>query len=325
MRVATLQFFPTPFDLVHNLNIAEQLVRQATAQGARLLVLPAFFNTGYVYAPRWRAMAEAPRGPTTQWLLRLSAELNTVLGGTWLVQEGARVFNAFVLAEPNGQVHSYPQQHPFLWEHYYFEAGRRPLIAATSLGRIGVMANWDAAHRPVIEAYRGQVEVMLMSSALPRFHRAVLNFPLGKKVYLAQLTPDLLRYRAAMDAWYTGGAASIAGLIGAPLIQAAAAGRFVTELPRPRLSLGLLALSQPRYWPLIGAAKNASLRATFSGASAIVTASGETLASVEAESGYALADITRGALPGPPPTSPVSTLWPHIPWQWRLVNRALRR
>lgn len=42
MRVAAVQFFATLFDLTRNLQTAERLLRQAAAQGARLIVLPEF-------------------------------------------------------------------------------------------------------------------------------------------------------------------------------------------------------------------------------------------------------------------------------------------
>jgi hypothetical protein len=107
------------------------------------------------------------------------------------------------------------------------------------------------------------------------------------------------------------------------LIHSALAGRFVTELPPPRLSLGLMALSRPRYWPLALAPEQASLRATFSGASAIVNARGETLARIESEEGLALAEIVPGPAPDQPPLPDQPYLWPHIPFQWILLDRFL--
>jgi hypothetical protein len=167
------------------------------------------------------------------------------------------------------------------------------------------------------------VDVTLMASAFPRFHRAVLNFPLGRKVYLAQLTPGLLRHREVIDDWYVGGVAECAALIGAPLVHAALSGRFVAELPRPRLSFWLMALSQPRYWPLALRAESATLRATFSGASAVVDSRGQTLARVKGEEGIACADITPGPPRDQPPLPDASLLWPHVPRQWRLLDRLL--
>src|SRR5262245_19500277 len=114
LHVAAVQFFATPFDLARNLDTAERLVRQAAAHGARLVVLPAYFNTGYVYSPRFTAAAEPEDGPTTSWLHRLSHELNIVLGGALLRRSGGQVFTTFILAEPNGQTHLHHQQHPLL-------------------------------------------------------------------------------------------------------------------------------------------------------------------------------------------------------------------
>ncbi len=187
MRAAAVQFFATPFNLNRNLQTAERLIRQATSQGAQAVVLPELFNAGYVYSRRLPEAAEVGDGPTLRWLTALSAELNILIAGSLLLREGDHVFNIFVLAEPGGKVHRYRKQHPFLWEHCYFEAGRSPLIVETDLGNIGLMVCWDIAHARVWEQYRGKVDMMLIASSPPRFHRAVLNFPLGKKVYVAEM------------------------------------------------------------------------------------------------------------------------------------------
>lgn len=237
MLSAALQFFATPFDLTRNLNTAERLARQAAAQGAQIVVLPELFNTGYVYTRRLSAFAEDDDGPTLRALTRWSAELGARIAGTLLLREGQSIFNVFVLVEPDGKIHKYRKQHPFLWERCYFEAGREPLIVETDLGRIGLMVCWDIAYRSVSEAYRGKVDLLLIASAPPRLHRAVLNFPLGRKVYLAQIMPALVRDRDAIDGWYAEAVAARAAWLGAPIVHAVMAGRFVTEMPFPRLSL----------------------------------------------------------------------------------------
>ncbi len=322
MISAALQFFATPFDLARNLETAERLIRQAAAQGARLVVLPEVFNTGYVYASRLTAFAESDQGLTVRNLIRLSAELGVHLAGSLLMREGTRLFNTFVLVTPDGRLHKYRQQHPFLWERCYFEPGREPLIVETELGRMGLMVCWDLAYRDVAEAYCGRVDVLLLASAPPRFHRAVLNFPLGKKVYLAQLLPALLRDREVIDRWFLDEVGARAAWIGAPLVHAAMAGRLVTEVPYPRLSFLAAALTRPKFWPLTAQAHRASLRATFYGTSAVFNAQGETLARVEAEEGLAMADIapdTRRNLP-PAPSRASPYLLPNVPRQLRLME-----
>jgi len=326
LRVAVLQFFATPFDLARNLETTERLTRAAAAQGAQIVVLPELFNTGYVYTPRLSSLAEGDEGPTLRHLTRLSAELKIHLAGPLLLREAGRVFNVFALVTPEGKIYKYRKRHPFLWERCYFEAGREPLIAETDLGRVGLMTCWDIAYRDVSEAYRGRVDLLLHASAPPRFHRAVLNFPLGKKVYLAQLMPELLRDREAIDDWYLGAVAARARWLGAPIVHAVMAGRFVTEAPFPRLSFLAAALAHPRYWPLVSQAHLASLRATFYGTSAIFSAQGETLARVEDEEGLALADVTPNDNRALPASSQDHSphLLPKIPAHLRVMERMMQ-
>ncbi|MBF8284390.1 MAG: ramA 1 [Anaerolineales bacterium] len=246
LRAAAIQFFATPFDLTRNLETAGRLARAAAEQGAQIIVLPELFNTGYVYTPRLLAFAETENGLTLRHLRRWSAELNVYLAGPLLLREDEHIFNVFALVGPDGKVHKYRKQNPFLWERCYFEAGREPLVIETGLGRIGLMTCWDIARRDISEAYRGKVDALLIASAPPRFHRAVLNFPLGKKVYLAQLMPALLRDRDVMDDWYLNEVAALADWLDVPIVHAVMAGRFVTEVPFPRLSFLAAAITRPR-------------------------------------------------------------------------------
>jgi predicted amidohydrolase len=328
MRCAALQFFATPFDLTRNLETAERLIRAAAAQGAQLVVLPELFNTGYVYTPRLFAFAETEDGLTLGYLVRLSSELKVYLAGPLLLREGApsRVFNVFVLIEPDGKIHKYRKQNPFLWERCYFEAGHAPLVVETELGRIGLMTCWDITRRDIWEAYQGRVDVLLIASAPPRFHRAVLNFPLGKKVYLAQMMPALLHDRDKIDNWFLEDIAERAAWLGAPIVHAVMAGRFVTEVPFPRLGFLAAAFARPRLWPLAAQAHLASLRATFYGTSAIFSAQGETLAHIESPEGIALADISSDSANDPAFSSPKLSGYflPKVPMQLQVMEWLMR-
>jgi predicted amidohydrolase len=319
MRTATLQFFATPFDRDRNLATAARLVRAAAGQGAQLMVLPELFNTGYVYSPRLTQAAEDEAGPTT-WMREQSALLGAHLAGSLLLRQAGRVYNAFVLAAPDGRLHTYRKRHPFLWERCYFEAGSEPLIADTALGRLGLLVGWDAAQPAAWAGYAGQVDAVLVASTPARFHRAVLNFPGGQKAYLAQLMPALLRERDALDGLYSAHVAACAAALGVPVVHTLMAGRFVTQVPFPRFSLLCAAWRNPRYWPLARQAPLATLRATFYGNSAVYDAHGATLAQVAGEEGLALADVTmRG---GSGPVAPIPR--PRLPAELRLFERLLR-
>jgi predicted amidohydrolase len=306
---AALQFFATPFALEHNWETADRLARAAAAQGARLIVLPELFNTGYVYSPRLTASAEAADGPTVARLLALSRALGAWLGGTLLLREGGQVFNTFVLAGPGGQLVRYAKRHPFLWEGCYFAAGRAPIIANTPLGRLGLMICWDLTRPSAWTDYAGQVDAVLLASSPPRVHRAVFNFPRGRKVYAAQLLPALVQQREVLDELYGAYVGECAAALGVPVVHAVMAGRFVAQLPLPRLSFISLAAFQPRYWAWAAEAPLASLRASFYGATALYDAQGRAVARVEGDEGLALGELDlRGraapARPVPPPALP---------------------
>jgi len=319
MLTAALQFFATPFALDRNLATAERLIRNAAGQGARLVALPELFNTGYVYTPRLAASAEDDNGPTLTWMRRLSRELNIYLAGTLLVRVGARVYNALAFASPNGQIQHYYKQHPYAWEALYFSAGRQPVILETDFGRIGFLICWDITYPAAWAAYRGKVDLLLIASSPPRFHRAVLNFPLGKKVYFAELMPYLLRERDAIDRWYAEDLAERAAWLGAPIVHSVMAGRFVTNLPYARLSLLGAILSQPRYWSLLPQAPLASVRATFYGTTAIYDANGATLAKATSEESAALVEVTPECRP-----AEVALTGLHVPSSTRYAAEMFR-
>jgi predicted amidohydrolase len=199
MILAAAQFFATPLDVRRNLETARRLVRQAAENGAQVVVLPALLNTGYAYTPRLTQAAEARSGATFETLCALSAELGVVVAGGLLLREGCEVHSVLAVAAPDGQPAVYAQRRVCLWERCYFVPGKGPVVAETRAGRLGLLAGWDAADPALWEAYAGRVDAVLVASALPRFHRAVLNFPLGRKVYLGQLVPALVAQRDALD------------------------------------------------------------------------------------------------------------------------------
>jgi len=308
-----------------NLATAERLVRQAAATGAQLIVLPELFNTGYAYSPRLTAAAELLDGPTVSRLQALSTELNVHLAGTLLLREGREVVNAFVLVPPAptglgqaGPVQPYAKRHPFLWEACYFTPGRQPLIVETALGRLGLLICWDLVHPAAWAAYVGQVDAVLIASTPARFHRAILNFPGARKVYLAELMPTLLRNRRQLDELYAGYVGACAAALGVPVVHAVMAGRFVAQLPYPRLSFLAAAAFRPAYWSWVRTAHQASLRATFYGTTAIYDAAGQPVASVVSDEGLAVADLALGQAHAPRPLPPAP-----VPWELRLFERLL--
>ena len=271
MRLAAIQLFATPFALEANLDRAATLIRQAHEQGALLALLPELFNCGYTYSIQNFKAAEPLDGPTTSWLREMARTYGLYVGGSFLRSDHGRVFNSLVLAGPSGDMYIYDKIHPFLWERCYFERGAQPVIAETELGRIGLMVCWDIAHREPVTTYKGKVDLVLVSSAPARFHRAVLNFPAGRKLYLAQLNRAFLKMRAQADQWYAEDVGRRARWFGAPIVHAVMSGRFVSSVPFPRTSLIGASRGHPRFYSFLREAPLATMRANFFGTTAIYT------------------------------------------------------
>ena len=100
------------------------LIAKAAADGARLIVLPEMFATGFSMRPD--RIAEDEGGPTEQFLLDQAAEHDTTVIAS-IAQRGAdgRFRNNAVVAGPDGLRGRYAKIHPFSYagEHEQYAAG----------------------------------------------------------------------------------------------------------------------------------------------------------------------------------------------------------
>ncbi len=292
LHLAAIQLFATPFALEANLSRAARLIGQAQEQGAQLALLPELFNSGYTFSTQNFKAAEPLDGPTASWLREMARTYGLYVGGSFLRSDHGHVFNSLVLAGPSGDMHIYNKAHPFLWEGCYFERGTQPVIAETELGRIGLMVCWDIAHREPVASYKGKVDLVLVSSAPACFHRAVINFPAARKLYLAQLNRSLIKLRGQADQWYAEDVGRLARCFGAPIVHSVMSGRFVSSIPFSRASLIGASLGHPRFYTFLREAPLATMRANFFGTTAIYAADGERMAQVDDESGVAVAEVS---------------------------------
>lgn len=167
LTVAAAQFAPAHGDVPANLGLIGQLLRQAAARGADLVVFPELATTGY-YWPSGEAIApyaETVPGPTTRWLTQQCRELgcHVVCG---LAERGGApagprprrrapgpagqpaagpaaqcpLFNTAVLVGPGGLVGRYRKAHLWSWDTLWAAAGTQPPAAwSTPLGRVGAL------------------------------------------------------------------------------------------------------------------------------------------------------------------------------------------
>ncbi|MBK8170984.1 MAG: carbon-nitrogen hydrolase family protein [Sandaracinaceae bacterium] len=176
-KVAVVQMCSIP-DLAKNLSAAERLVREAAADGAKLVMLPECFA---FLGPEQEKLALAETLPAggpvlarcVAWAKELGVEL--VLGGFW--EKGSapgKVRNACVHVAADGSVKSiYRKIHLFdvdlpdgtqLTESSTVEAGETPVTTDASFGKLGLSVCYDVRFP---ELYRKLVDQGAIALAIP--------------------------------------------------------------------------------------------------------------------------------------------------------------
>ncbi len=152
LTVATTQM-PCTWDLNDNLDRAEQLVRDAAAQGARVILLQELFATPYFCIEqdhKHLALAEDyAHSRVLQRFAALARELGVVLPLSWYEKAGNAFFNSLSVADADGRLLGvYRKTHipnaVGYQEKEYFSPGDTGFrVWDTAFGRLGIGICWD--------------------------------------------------------------------------------------------------------------------------------------------------------------------------------------
>jgi len=149
VRVAAVQMDPKLGEGRANLLAMTGRLREAIANGARLIVFPECALSGYGFATRDEAMqhAETLPGPSVEAMAAECAESGAHCVYGLLERDGDRLFNACALVGPNGLVGSYRKIHlPFLGVDRFADPGDRPFAVHDAGGvRVGMHICYDGA------------------------------------------------------------------------------------------------------------------------------------------------------------------------------------
>src|SRR6201996_3876241 len=146
--VAAAQFGPVLGDRDANRETAAQVVRDAAAQGVRLVVLRELAATGYVFTDADDARGLAPRAagsPTLRQWQELSAVTGcTVVGGFCELGEDGLLYNSAALVDESGPRAIYRKAHLWDREKLIFTPGAgAPPVVSLPFGRVAVMICYD--------------------------------------------------------------------------------------------------------------------------------------------------------------------------------------
>jgi deaminated glutathione amidase len=163
-----------------NLVQAERLVRQAAAQGAKLVVLPEMCN-GYGHLGAIAEQAEPIPGESSELFRHLAQELNIwLLAGSICQQSENACYNTSLLFNSQGQeAMRYQKMHlfqvelpnkPAIREADFIQGGKEIGICETSLGNLGVAICYDLRFPELFRKLSEQgMEILLFPSAFTQF------------------------------------------------------------------------------------------------------------------------------------------------------------
>ncbi len=136
-----------------NLAATGEMVREAAAAGARLVLLCELHRTRYFCQTEDTAcfdLAEPVPGPTTEALGRLARETGAVIVGSVFERRGSGLYhNTAVVLDADGRLAGrYRKMHipddPGYHEKFYFTPGDAGFVPIdTAAGRLGVLVCWD--------------------------------------------------------------------------------------------------------------------------------------------------------------------------------------
>lgn len=110
---------------------------------ADIIVLPEMFSTGFSMEPA--RLAEEMSGDSVNWMLKKSADLNSVLTGSLIIKEDEAYFNRLIWAKPDGTLQYYDKRHLFSMageDKAYFQ-GHEKLITECKGWKICPMICYD--------------------------------------------------------------------------------------------------------------------------------------------------------------------------------------
>jgi len=332
VKVAAAQMDANPAPVSERLERARRIVIHAAQAGARLVVLPELFNTGYDYTDANYRLVEQPDGLTSLWMKETAAQLDVYLAGSLLLREGNEIVNALLLFSPTGQVWRYDKNYPWAWERGYFREGKGTTIAHTGLGDLGMLICWDIGHPQSWRRYAGQVNLMITCSCPPDVVNATCHFPDGHAISFKDANPLATSMKEAGQRVFGDMLYEQTAWLGVPAVNSGACGQIRTGIPRGELLLKSMILMRPSLIKQISQARHMQMSCSMLASCKVVSAEGQELAQrspAEGE-GYAITDVNlpdARPIPGKrQPKAPINrtTYWVSdvlIPFLMRSIYR----
>jgi len=145
-KLAMAQMRVVGGDMEANLEHAGEMIAEAAAQGAQVVLLPEAMDLGWTH-PSALTMAEpVPAGKPASLLCRLAKEFGIYICSGLTEKDGELVYNSAVLINPGGEIIILHRKINELdIGHPYYALGQSLQVVETEFGTLGVMICADAS------------------------------------------------------------------------------------------------------------------------------------------------------------------------------------
>ncbi|MET9109513.1 carbon-nitrogen hydrolase family protein [Streptomyces zhihengii] len=156
LRTALLQSSGVPGDVAANLKVLDEAAGRAAEAGARLLVAPEMFLTGYAIGDDVPVLAEAAGGPGARAVADIAVRHGIAVHYGYPERAGELVHNSAQLIGSDGtRLANYRKTHLFgCFEQQWFTPGDLPVVQAELDGvRIGLLICYDVEFPENVRAH----------------------------------------------------------------------------------------------------------------------------------------------------------------------------
>lgn len=127
-----------------NLNRAEELIADASGKGAKLIVLPELFNTGYRVEDSDKTLAESIPGETTKWMQKIAKKYDAyIIGAIIEIDKDGMLYDTAVIVGPEGYKGKQRKMHLWGDEDSRFQKGEEIGVVDLSFGKIGLLICYE--------------------------------------------------------------------------------------------------------------------------------------------------------------------------------------
>ena len=173
LRVSLVQSELVWGNVKENLERFEELLAPLKGK-TDLIVLPEMFTSGFQM--KGKELVAVHANKTFDWMKKQAVELNAVIVGSFIVEQGGKYFNRLACVDKGGVVAQYNKRHLFRMgeEQNHFEQGTKRVVFKIGKWRICPLICYDLRF-PVWSRNQNEYDVLLYVANWPEVRKEVWN------------------------------------------------------------------------------------------------------------------------------------------------------